>query len=327
MKNHLDFEQPIVDLQAKLDALTKSSLPEGVEVDFQDEADQIRTKIEETRNSIYSNLSSWQRVQLARHPRRPYTLDYIRNAFDDFCKLHGDRLYSDDKALVSGFASLNGERLMVMGTQKGRDTKENVIRNFGCAHPEGYRKALRLMKLASKFGLPVITIIDTAGAFPGIGAEERHIAKAIAVNLREMMTLKVPIIAVVIGEGGSGGALGIGVADRVLILENAYYSVISPEGCASILWKDRAAAPDAADALKITPEHLKKFGLVDEIIPEPLGGAHNDPKTTAATLKKHLLKHLKNLKQMPLKQRLEERYNKFRDHGQFKEKSMDKAAS
>ena len=266
-------------------------------------------------------------MQLARHPRRPYTLDYIRNAFDDFSELHGDRLYSDDKALVSGFASLNGERLMVMGTQKGRDTKENVIRNFGCAHPEGYRKALRLMKLASKFGLPVITIIDTAGAFPGIGAEERHIAKAIAVNLREMMTLKVPIIAVVIGEGGSGGALGIGVADRVLILENAYYSVISPEGCASILWKDRAAAPDAADALKITPEHLKKFGFVDEIIPEPLGGAHNDPEATAATLKNHLLKHLKNLKQMPLKQRLDERYNKFRNHGQFEEKSLGKAAS
>ena len=327
MKKHLDFEQPIIDLEAKLDALTKSSLPEGVEVDFRAEAEQIRAKIEETRNNIYSNLSSWQRVQLARHPRRPYTLDYIRNVFDDFSELHGDRLYSDDKALVSGFASLNGERLMVMGTQKGRDTKENVIRNFGCAHPEGYRKALRLMKLASKFGLPVITIIDTAGAFPGIGAEERHIAKAIAVNLREMMTLKVPIIAVVIGEGGSGGALGIGVADRVLILENAYYSVISPEGCASILWKDRAAAPDAADALKITPEHLKKFGLVDEIIPEPLGGAHNDPEATAATLKKHLLKHLKALKLMPSKKRLDARYKKFRDHGQFKEESLDKAAS
>ena len=327
MKNHLDFEQPIVELQAKLDALTKTSLPEGVEVDFREEADQIRAKIEETRNSIYSNLSSWQRVQLARHPRRPYTLDYIRNAFDDFSELHGDRLYSDDKALVSGFASLNGERLMVMGTQKGRDTKENVIRNFGCAHPEGYRKALRLMKLASKFGLPVITIIDTAGAFPGIGAEERHIAKAIAVNLREMMTLKVPIIAVVIGEGGSGGALGIGVADRVLILENAYYSVISPEGCASILWKDRAAAPAAADALKITPEHLKKFGLVDEIIPVPLGGAHNDPEATAATLKKHLLNHLKALKLMPSKKRLDARYKKFRDHGHFKDQSLDKAAS
>jgi acetyl-CoA carboxylase carboxyl transferase subunit alpha len=229
--------------------------------------------------------------------------------------------------MVTGFAKLGDTRVMVMGTQKGRDTKENVMRNFGCAHPEGYRKALRLMKLASKFGLPVITIIDTAGAFPGIGAEERHIAKAIAVNLREMMTLKVPIIAVVIGEGGSGGALGIGVADRVLILENAYYSVISPEGCASILWKDRAAAPDAADALKITSDHLKKFGLVDEIIPEPLGGAHNDPEANAATLKKHLLKHLKALKLMPLKKRLDARYKKFRDHGQFKEESLAKEAN
>ncbi len=326
MKNHLDFEQPIVELQAKLDALTKTSLPSSVEVDFQSEADQIRAKIEETRRSIYSNLSPWQRVQLARHPRRPYTLDYLRLAFDDFSELHGDRLYSDDKAMVCGFAKLGDDRVMVMGTQKGRDTKENVMRNFGCAHPEGYRKALRLMKLAAKFELSIITIIDTAGAFPGIGAEERHIAKAIAVNLREMMTLKVPVIAVVIGEGGSGGALGIGVADRVLILENAYYSVISPEGCASILWKDRAAAPDAADALKITSEHLKKFGLVDEIIPEPLGGAHNDPEATAATLKKHLLKHLKALKRIPLKQRLDKRYNKFRDHGQFEEEPLLKAA-
>ena len=319
MKTHLEFEQPIVDLQAKLDALTKTALPNNVEVDFQDEADQIRAKIEETRKSIYSNLTPWQRVQLARHPRRPYTLDYIRLGFDDFSEVHGDRLYSDDKAMICGFARLGDDRVMVMGTQKGRDTRENVIRNFGCAHPEGYRKALRLMKLASKFDLPVITIIDTAGAFPGIGAEERHIAKAIAVNLREMMTLKVPVIAVVIGEGGSGGALGIGVADRVLILENAYYSVISPEGCASILWKDRAAAPDAADALKITSDHLKQFGLVDEIIPEPTGGAHNDPEATAATLRKHLLKHLKALERMPLKKRLDARYEKFRDHGQFEE--------
>jgi acetyl-CoA carboxylase carboxyl transferase subunit alpha len=266
-------------------------------------------------------------VQLARHPRRPYTLDYLQTAFDDFSELHGDRLFSDDKAMVCGFAKLGDDRVMVMGTQKGRDTKENVLRNFGCAHPEGYRKALRLMKLASKFNLPVITIIDTAGAFPGIGAEERHIAKAIAVNLREMMTLKVPVIAVVIGEGGSGGALGIGVADRVLILENAYYSVISPEGCASILWKDRAAAPDAAEALKITSDHLKKFGLVDEIIPEPLGGAHNDPEATAATLKKHLLKHLKALKLMPVKKRLDARYKKFRAHGEFEEEPLAKPAN
>ena len=324
MKDYLDFEQPIIELQTKLDALTRTTQTSGVEVDFEREAEQIREKIEETRKAIYSKLTPWQRIQLARHPRRPYTLDYIETAFDEFSELHGDRLYSDDRAVVSGFAKLGEERVMVMGTQKGRDTKENVLRNFGCAHPEGYRKALRLMKLANKFGLPIITIIDTAGAFPGIGAEERHIAEAIAVNLKEMMTLEVPIIAVVIGEGGSGGALGIGVADRVLILENAYYSVISPEGCAAILWKDRAAAPDAAEALKITSDHLKKFGLVDEIIPEPLGGAHNDPAQTAETLKAQLLKHLKALKKTPLKKLQAERYEKFRAHGQFEEQKLAK---
>ena len=322
MKKHLDFEQPIIDLQTKLEALTNTTLPSGVQVDFQSEADQIRDKIVETRKSIYSNLTPWQRVQLARHPKRPYTLDYLRLSFEDFSELHGDRLYSDDKAMVCGFAMLGEERVMVIGTQKGRDTKENVMRNFGCAHPEGYRKALRLMKLADKFELPIITIIDTAGAFPGIGAEERHIAKAIAVNLREMMTLRVPVIAVVIGEGGSGGALGIGIADRVLVLENAYYSVISPEGCASILWKDRAAAPDAADALKITSDHLKRFGLVDEVIPEPLGGAHNDMEATASTLKKHLLKHIKSIKRMSVKKRLESRYKKFRELGHFEEQPL-----
>ena len=327
MKDYLDFEQPIIELQSKLDALTRTTQTSGVEVDFEGEAEQIREKIEETRKAIYSKLTPWQRIQLARHPRRPYTLDYIETTFDEFSELHGDRLYSDDRAVVSGFAKLGEERVMVMGTQKGRDTKENVLRNFGCAHPEGYRKALRLMKLANKFGLPIITIIDTAGAFPGIGAEERHIAEAIAVNLKEMMTLEVPIIAVVIGEGGSGGALGIGVADRVLILENAYYSVISPEGCAAILWKDRAAAPDAAEALKITSDHLKKFGLVDEIIPEPLGGAHNDPAQTAETLKAQLLKHLKALKKTPLKKLQVERYEKFRAHGQFEEQKLAKVGN
>ena len=327
MKDYLDFEQPIIELQAKLDALTRTTQASGVEVDFESEAGQIRIKIEETRKAIYSKLTPWQRIQLARHPKRPYTLDYIEAAFDDFTELHGDRLYSDDRAVVSGFAKLGDERVMVMGTQKGRDTKENILRNFGCAHPEGYRKALRLMKLANKFGLPVVTIIDTAGAFPGIGAEERHIAEAIAVNLKEMMTLDVPIIAVVIGEGGSGGALGIGVADRVLILENAYYSVISPEGCAAILWKDRAAAPEAAEALKITSDHLKEFGLVDEIIPEPLGGAHNDPAQTAETLKEQLLKNLKALKKLPLKKLQATRYEKFRSHGQFEELTLAKAAN
>ena len=325
MKDYLDFEQPIVELQTKLEELTRSSQSNEVEIDFDAETSQIRKKIEETRKAIYSKLTPWQRIQLARHPRRPYTLDYIKNTFEDFTELHGDRLYSDDNAMVSGFAKLGDLKVMVMGTQKGRDTKENILRNFGCAHPEGYRKALRLMKLASKFSLPIITIIDTAGAFPGIGAEERHIAEAIAVNLKKMMTLNVPIISVVIGEGGSGGALGIGIADRVLILENAYYSVISPEGCAAILWKDRAAAPDAAESLKITTEHLKKFKLIDEIIPEPTGGAHNNLEEIAKTLKTHLLKHLKALKIIPIKKIQADRYKKFRAHGKFNEESFSKA--
>ena len=324
MKDYLDFEQPIIELQTKLEELTRSTKSNGVDIDFEDEAIQIRKKIEETRKTIYSKLTPWQRIQLARHPRRPYTLDYIKNTFQNFTELHGDRLYSDDRAVVGGFAKLGDQKVMVIGTQKGRDTKENILRNFGCAHPEGYRKALRLMKIANKFSLPIITIIDTAGAYPGIGAEERHIAEAIAVNLKEMMTLNVPILGVVIGEGGSGGALGIGVADRVLILENAYYSVISPEGCAAILWKDRAAAPDAAESLKITPEHLKKFKLVDEIIPEPTGGAHNDPEAIAETLKNKLLKDLKEIQKMPLQKIQADRYKKFRAHGKFSEKESTK---
>src|SRR5436309_10373968 len=226
--------------------------------------------------------------------------------FSDFSELHGDRLFSDDRAMVGGFARMDGHKVMVLGTQKGRETKENILRNFGSAHPEGYRKALRLMVMGDKFGLPIITLIDTAGAYPGIGAEERHIAEAIAVNLREMMLFEVPIIAVVIGEGGSGGALGVGVADRVLVLENAYYSVISPEGCAAILWKDRAAAPKAAEALKITARDLHELGLIDEIMPEPLGGAHNDPATAADTLKKYLLKHLKQLLKLTAEERLKQ---------------------
>jgi acetyl-CoA carboxylase carboxyl transferase subunit alpha len=227
---------------------------------------------------------------------------------------------------VGGFAKLGDHKVIVIGTQKGRDTKENILRNFGSAHPEGYRKALRLMRLADKFGLPIITLIDTAGAYPGIGAEERHIAEAIAVNLREMMLFEVPIIAAVIGEGGSGGALGIGVADRVLIMENAYYSVISPEGCAAILWKDRTASAKAAEALKITAKDLLGLGLVDEVVPEPLGGAHNDPAMTAESLKKHLLKHLNQLQRLAGEERLKERYAKFRAHGHFVEKQTSAAA-
>ncbi len=320
MKHYLDFEKPIVELQRKLEELTKHPETHALGISFEEEARQIEKKVEETRRQIFSNLTPWQRVQLARHPKRPYTLDYLQMTFSDFSELHGDRLFSDDRAIVGGFARLDDHKVMVIGTQKGRETKENILRNFGSAHPEGYRKALRLMRLADKFGLPIITLIDTAGAYPGIGAEERHIAEAIAVNLREMMLLEVPIIAAVIGEGGSGGALGIGVADRVLVLENAYYSVISPEGCAAILWKDRAAAAKAAEALKITAKDLHDLGLVDDIIPEPLGGAHNDPSAAAQTLKRHLVKHLKQLHKLSTTERLKQRYDKFRSYGRVLEK-------
>lgn len=320
MKHYLDFEKPIAELQRKLEELRKHPETHALGLRLEDEIRLIEKKIEDERKRIFSDLSAWQRVQLARHPRRPYTLDYLKSTFSSFSELHGDRLFSDDQAVVGGFAHLDQFRVVVIGTQKGRDTKENIRRNFGSAHPEGYRKALRLMRLADKFGLPIITLIDTAGAYPGIGAEERHIAEAIAVNLREMMLLQVPIIAAVIGEGGSGGALGIGVADRVLMLENAYYSVISPEGCAAILWKDRSAAAKAAEALKITAKDLLELGLIDSIIPEPLGGAHNDLQATANSLKAELLKHLQDLLQRSGQERLQQRYAKFRAYGAFNEK-------
>jgi acetyl-CoA carboxylase carboxyl transferase subunit alpha len=320
MKHQLDFEKPIIELQRKLDELKKHPETHSMGISFDEEVAQIERKIAETRRQIYSNLTPWQRVQLARHPKRPFTLDYCAASFTDFSEIHGDRLFAEDRAVVGGFAKLGEHRVMVIGTQKGRDTKENIRRNFGSAHPEGYRKALRLMKMADKFGLPIVTLVDTAGAYPGIGAEERHIAEAIAVNLREMMLLEVPILAVVIGEGGSGGALGIGVADRVMILENAYYSVISPEGCAAILWKERAAAEKAAAALKITAKDLLELGLVDEVIPEPLGGAHNDPRTTAENLQQSLLKNLQVLLQLPASERMKRRYEKFRAHGHYAEK-------
>ncbi|MGB7769158.1 MAG: acetyl-CoA carboxylase carboxyltransferase subunit alpha [Verrucomicrobiia bacterium] len=326
MKHQLDFEKPIIELQSKLDDFREHPEKHSLGVSFEEEIQLIEKKLEETRRQIFSNLNAWQRVQLARHPKRPYTLDYLATAFTDFQELHGDRLFAEDRAMVGGFARLNEHRVMVIGTQKGRDTKENILRNFGSAHPEGYRKALRLMRLANKFGLPIITLIDTAGAYPGIGAEERHIAEAIAVNLREMTLIEVPIIAAVIGEGGSGGALGIGVADRVLILENAYYSVISPEGCAAILWKDRANAAKAAAALKITAKDLFELKLVDEIVPEPLGGAHMDLTATAENLKTHLLKNLEKILALPVAERLKQRYGKFRAHGQFLEKVQPPAS-
>jgi acetyl-CoA carboxylase carboxyl transferase subunit alpha len=326
MKHQLDFEKPIIELQAKLDELREHPEKHSLGVNFEEEIRLIEKKLEETRRQIFSNLNAWQRVQLARHPKRPYTLDYLTKTFSDFQELHGDRLFAEDRAMVGGFAKLGEHCVMVIGTQKGRDTKENILRNFGSAHPEGYRKALRLMRLANKFGLPIITLIDTAGAYPGIGAEERHIAEAIAVNLREMTLFEVPILTAVIGEGGSGGALGIGVADRVLILENAYYSVISPEGCAAILWKDRAAATKAAEALKITAKDLLELKLVDEIVPEPLGGAHNNPDVAAENLKKHLLKNLEKILEVPVTERLKRRYEKYRAHGQFLEKVQPPAS-
>src|SRR6516225_7895725 len=307
MKHHLDFEKPIAELQAKLDELKKHPETHSLGISFEEEVAAMEKKIEDLKRQIYSNLSAWDRIKMARHPKRPFTLDYLASAFTDFRELHGDRLYEEDRAVVGGFATLGAHKVMVIGTQKGRDTKENILRNFGSAHPEGYRKALRLMKLAEKFRLPIITLIDTAGAYPGIGAEERHIAEAIAVNLREMMLFEVPIVAAIIGEGGSGGALGIGVADRVLILENAYYSVISPEGCAAILWKDRSAAAKAAQALKITAKHLLELALVDEVVPEPLGGAHTDPEGSSTMLKDALLKNLELVLSLDPADRLKQR--------------------
>ncbi len=317
MKHLLDFEKPYIDLQRKLENLREHPDEDSLNVDIGDEIRQLEEKIESKKKELYSNLTAWQRVQLARHPQRPYSLDYINQTFSGFSELHGDRLFSDDHAIVAGFAMLGENRVMVVGTQKGRDTKENIKRNFGCAHPEGYRKALRIMGMANRFGLPIVALIDTAGAYPGVAAEERHIAKAIAINLREMTLFKVPMISVVIGEGGSGGAIGIGVSDRVLILENAYYSVISPEGCAAILWKDRDAAPQAAEALKITAKDLLELELVDEVVPEPLGGAHNDHSAMADTLRAVLLRNLEELRRIDPEDRLKQRYQKYRRHGKF----------
>jgi len=321
MKHQLDFEKPIIELQNKLDDLRAHPEKHSLGIRFEEEIQLIEKKLEETRRQIFLNLTAWQRIQLARHPRRPFTLDYVHLAFSDFQELHGDRMFADDRAMVGGFARLGKHPVVVIGTQKGRDTKENILRNFGSAHPEGYRKALRLMRLANKFGLPIISLIDTAGAYPGVAAEERHIAEAIAVNLREMTLLEVPIIAAIVGEGGSGGALGIGVADRILILENAYYSVISPEGCAAIRWKDRANTAKAAAALKITAKDLLELKIVDEIVPEPLGGAHTDPAATAAILKERLLHNLEAILELSIADRLKKRYEKFRSHGQFIEKA------
>ncbi len=310
----LEFEKPIREIQQKITELQKLS---DKHIEFDPEIKKLEQKLETIKAKVYTHLTAWQRIQIARHPKRPYTLDYIHMITTDFLELHGDRLFADDLAMVGGLAKIDDEPVIVIGQQKGRDTSENVKRNFGCAHPEGYRKAMRLMRMAERFGIPVVVFIDTPGAFPGIGAEERGQAQAIAENLRDMMQIKTPIIATVIGEGGSGGALGVGVADYLIILQNAYYSVISPEGCASILWRSATKASEAAEALKLTGEHLIKFGIVEEIIPEPLGGAHYDPTQVAETLKAAILKQIKRLKELNEEDLLEARYDKFRKIGQF----------
>ena len=314
-KYTLPFESPITELETKLKELETFSQEQDIDVSY--EIDQMKSKIEKTRDQIYTNLSAWQKVQVARHPDRPYTLDYIKAMTTDFVEIHGDRIHRDDRAIIGGFAKIGDQKVMIMGSQKGRDTKSNVECNFGCAHPEGYRKALRMMKLANKFGVPIITLIDTKGAYAGLESEERHIAEAIAVNLRDMFTLSVPIICVIIGEGGSGGALGIGIGNRMLILEHAYYSVISPEGCAAILWKDRAYSDRAAEALKITGKDLLELKLADEVVPEPKGGAHVDLAAMAQNLKEALLRNLKELSAKTPEEIMAERYDKFRAMGVF----------
>ena len=315
MMTVLDFEKPIVELEKKISEL--KSLSSSGDLDLDSEVKKLEARLAHVKKETYFHLTPWQRVQIARHPKRPYTLDYVRMIFTDFVELHGDRTFADDKALVGGFAKLDGRSVMILGHQKGRDAKENIMRNFGSAHPEGYRKALRLMRMAEKFKVPVVIFIDTPGAYPGVGAEERGQAYTIAVNIRDMARLEVPIVVYVIGEGGSGGALGIGVGDRVSVFENSYYSVISPEGCAAILWKDRTKAPEAAAALRLTAKELHDMKLIDEVLKEPLGGAHQDPERMAATVKESLKKHLSDIENGDRRHLIERRYEKFRSIGSF----------
>ena len=311
--NGLNFEKPIIELEKKIQEL--KGFISDKKIDLSSEVKRLEEKLERLKKDTYGNLTAWQRVQIARHPQRPYTQDYINMLMLDFIELHGDRSFSDDQAIIGGFAKIDHRKIVVIGHQKGRDTKENLRRNFGCAHPEGYRKALRIMQLAEKFNLPIVIFIDTPGAYPGIGAEERGQAQAIALNLREMTSIGVPIIAIIIGEGGSGGALGIGIADKVCVLENAYYSVISPEGCAAILWKNGSKAPEAAAVLKLTAPDLLKMGIIDEVIPEPLGGAHTDSERMGQTLKETIRKNLQELNALKKEELLKLRYKKFRGMG------------
>lgn len=315
--NFLDFEQPIAELEAKIDELRY--LGDDAEINIAEEINRLRAKSRTLTKSIFANLTPWQVAQLARHPQRPYTLDYLPLIFGDFQELHGDRMYADDLAIVGGPARLDGRSVMVIGHQKGRDTKERVRRNYGMPKPEGYRKAMRLMKMAERFGLPLVTLIDTPGAYPGVGSEERNQSEAIARNLFEMAQLRVPVVSVVIGEGGSGGALAIGVCDRLLMLQYSVYSVISPEGCASILWKSADKKELAAEAMAITADRLQRLKLVDEVVPEPLGGAHREPQAMAEALKACIVKHLDTLVAKPVDQLLDERAKRLDGFGAFRE--------
>jgi acetyl-CoA carboxylase carboxyl transferase subunit alpha len=321
--NGLDFEKPITELEEKIEELKKfqnKHSDQQRKINLSSEIKKLEDKLQSLKEEIYGSLTPWQRIQIARHPLRPYTLDYIDMLSENFIQLYGDRCFADDKALVAGLAKIGTHKLLVMGHQKGRDTQENIYRNFGCAHPEGYRKALRLMQLAEKFNLPILVFIDTPGAYPGIGAEERGQAQAIAWNLREMVKIKAPIVIYVIGEGGSGGALGIGIGDRICVLENAYYSVISPEGCAAILWKSSTKANEAAEALKLTAADLLRLNIIDEIVKEPLGGAHRDPQEAAKNVKDSLKKNLDELLKLSKDELINKRYDKFRRIGVFSEK-------
>ena len=317
----LDFEKPILELENKIDELRNFTSRE--DIDLSGEIKRLEDRLKKVKEEVFRNLTPWQRVQIARHPKRLYTMDYIDLLTTDFVELHGDRLYGDDKALIAGLAKIDEKKMAIIGHQKGKDTKENLLRNFGSAHPEGYRKAMRVMEIAEKFSLPVIVFIDTPGAYPGVGAEERGQAEAIATNLFKMCMLKTPIIVFIIGEGGSGGALGIGIGDRIYVLEYAYYSVISPEGCAAILWKERSKAPQAAKALKLTGEDLCRLGVVDDVIKEPLGGAHRDPQEMAQNIKNVIKKDLEALKNPDKDKLIRKRYDKIRKIGVFSEKKKE----
>lgn len=314
---YLEFEKPIIELEKKIREMKEFSSGGGVELNS--EIISLERKLEKLQSEIFSKLSRWQRVQLARHPKRPYTLDYIQLIFSDFLEIHGDRGFADDKAVICGFGKLEGEKVLIVGQQKGRDTKQKLERNFGMMHPEGYRKALRLMRTAARFGRPIVIFIDTPGAFPGVEAEERGQAEAIARNILEMFKLTVPIIIIIIGEGASGGALGIGIGDRVMMLENSWYSVISPEGCAAILWRDNAKAPDAAEALRLSATDLMQLKVIDKILPEPTGGAHRNHQLAAQIIKGELLASLDELKQLPTDELLRRRLEKFRAIGIYDE--------